>query len=261
MIAIVLAAGRGSRLGACARDTPKGLVPVAGEGFLPRQLDVLRSAGVDDISLVTGFGRGRIESLGVPTHHNPRYASTNMVASLLCAGDRLRAGEDVLVTYADIVYEPEAVGALLACPHPFATVVDRRWRDLWSARGLDPLETAETLRVDARGFLRELGKSPRALEEIEGQYIGMTRFPADLASTLADVFASLDAAGSFDGRGRDQMYMTSFLQHLIDAGRHLAPAWIDGGWLELDTGDDLAAYERLEVGGELSALCDLARLG
>lgn len=257
MIAIVLAAGKGSRLGAYSRDTPKGLVPVAGKGFLVRQLETLESAGITDVTIVTGHGREQIEALGRPTRHNDRFASTNMVASLMCAADLLGSGEDVLVAYADIVYEPKVAHALVACCDDFATTIDRRWDRLWAARGEDPLTTAETLRIDDGGRIRELGRRPNALNEIEGQYMGLTRFSAPFAARLPEIFGDLDPAGTYDGRSRDDMYMTSFLQLLIDRGNACTPIWVDGGWLELDTMRDLEIYERLHAEGRLAAICDL----
>lgn len=258
MIAIVLAAGLGSRLGSLTADVPKGLVSLAGRSLLERQLEVLHGVGIRDMTIVTGHRPEAIEALGYPTRHNPNHASTNMVASLLCAADRLKSGEDVLVTYADIVYEPRVAQAAVSCRAPLATVVDRAWRVLWSARGQDPLETAETLRLDPAGFVRELGKKPRHLDEIEGQYIGISRFSGALARELIDVYRAIDPTDRFDGRAKDGMYLTSLLQHLIDdGGQQLTPIWTDGGWLEVDTLADLEAYERLHGEGRLAALCAL----
>jgi len=257
MIAIVLAAGLGSRLGALTAHVPKALVSLAGRSLLARQVDVMHAVGIRDVTIVTGHRRERIDALGYPTRHNPRYPSTNMVASLFCATDRLRSGDDVLVTYGDIVYEPRVLRAALSCCAPLATVVDRSWHVLWSARGGDPLETAETLRIDSEGFVRELGKKPRRHDEIEGQYVGISRFSAAFARELVDIYGRIDPADHFDGRPRDEMCLTSLLQHLIDEGRRLTPIWIDGGWLEVDTRADLEAYERLHRERRLAALCAL----
>ncbi len=258
MIGIILAAGTGTRLGTHTANTPKGLVPLAGRGLLERQLSVLATAGLRDVTIVTGHCAERIDALGHATRHNARYRSTNMVASLMCAADRLRAGDDVLVAYADIVYEPRVAQAVMRCSAPFATAVDRSWADLWSARGEDPLTTAETLRIGENGTIRELGKKARTLEEIEGQYMGLTRLSADFAAQVVEIHERLDPHGPYDGRDRDNMYMTSFLQHLIDTGHPLTPIWVDGGWLELDTTEDLEIYERLWTDGQLRALCDLS---
>ena len=60
--AVLLAAGRGSRLGSLTEETPKCLLPVAGRCLLDRQLDALNTAGVTDITVVAGFQAARVES-------------------------------------------------------------------------------------------------------------------------------------------------------------------------------------------------------
>ena len=59
--AVILAGGRGERLGERCRDLPKPLVPVAGIPVLDRQLDLLTQAGVEEIFILTGYLGKRIE--------------------------------------------------------------------------------------------------------------------------------------------------------------------------------------------------------
>ncbi len=83
--ALILAAGRGTRLRPHTDHVPKCLVELAGKSLLARQWQALRYAGVDDIHVITGYRGSDIEALGYPTVHNPSYATTNMVATLFCA--------------------------------------------------------------------------------------------------------------------------------------------------------------------------------
>ncbi len=252
MRAIVLAAGEGTRLRPYTLDRPKCLVELAGRPLLEYQLTALERSGVDDVTVVSGYRSEQIEALGRATLRNPRYASTNMVATLMCAADLLDGGDDVVVAYADIVYEPRVLEALLRCPAPFATTVDRSWRRLWSLRLEDPLADAETLKLDDAGHVVELGRKPRSYDEIEGQYMGLVKVAAELAPEIVRTYRGLDPRGPYDGKDRDNMYMTSFLQHLIDHGRPLYAALVDGGWLEVDTTQDLELYERLQAEGKLA---------
>ena len=54
MQAVILAGGRGSRLGALANEVPKALVPVAGRPLLAHSLSLLRRHGVEEVVLCTG---------------------------------------------------------------------------------------------------------------------------------------------------------------------------------------------------------------
>ena len=98
MQALILAAGRGSRLRELTDDRPKCLVPLAGKPLLRWQYDVLRAAGARQVLVVRGYLAERLvpEAAGLPpgafaTVDNPRWAQCNMLASLLCAGPWLDA--------------------------------------------------------------------------------------------------------------------------------------------------------------------------
>lgn len=253
--AIILAAGEGTRLRPYTLDRPKCLVPLAGRPLLEWQVGALRSAGIDDITVVTGYRADQIEALGHTTVHNERFGETNMVASLMCARDRLDGSDDVVVAYADLVYEPRVVEALMGTAAPAAITVDRSWQRLWELRMEDPLADAETLRLDDEGNVVELGREPTGIDQIEGQYMGLIGLRAGFVPTFVAAYDSLDPAGPYDGRDRDNMYMTSFLQHLIDHVGPLAAVQVDGGWLEVDTTDDLETYEALLATGELDRYC------
>ena len=259
MRAVILAAGEGTRLRPHTLDRPKCLVELGGVSLLAIQLGVLRSAGITAVHVVTGYRADQIEELGHSTFHNPEYAHSNMVASLMCAAALLDGGDDVLIAYGDIVYEPRVLEALCACGDRLATTVDTRWLELWTARDEDPLADAETLRLDASGSILELGGKPRSLSEIEGQYMGLVKVRADFAPELVRVWESLDPEASYDGRDRANMYMTSFLQHLIDHGCPLQAVPVAGGWLEVDTTGDLALYEGMLGDGSLSSFCHIER--
>ncbi len=258
MRAVLLAAGEGTRLRPHTLDRPKCLVELAGTPLLVWQVEALRRAGITDITVVTGYKAECIEALGFATRHNQRYDATNMVASLMCARDLLDGDDDVIVAYGDLVYETRVLSAVTAFDTPLAVTVDREWKRLWDLRMADPLSDAETLRIDRNGNLIELGRVPASLEEIEAQYMGIIAVRGDTAKQLVAFYDALPEAGPFDGRDRDHMFMTSFLQQLIDSGSPVHAAVVDGGWLEVDSVSDLDTYESLQRDG---ALADYCRLG
>ncbi len=205
-----------------------------------------------DVSVVTGYRAEQIV-IGGRRFHNDRYEVTNMVTSLMVAREQFDGTDDVLIAYGDIVYEPALVDALAASGATVAVAVDRTWRELWDLRMDDPLADAETLRTDGAGHLRELGRVPRSYDDIEGQYVGLIRVRADAAPDWPARYDALDPAGPYEGKDRDHMYMTAFLQLLIDDGVPVDAVMVDGGWLEVDTLADLEAYERLHAAGTLAA--------
>jgi choline kinase len=164
MKAIILAAGRGSRLQGLTDQKPKCLVELDGRPLLEHQLEALQRAGIREIGIVTGYRREALSGRGLTEFHNPRWDQSNMVSSLACANDWLLEAP-VIVSYSDIFYEPSAVSSLMETPAELAITFDPNWLALWSKRFADPLEDAETFRLQPNGQLAEIGKKPLSTSE------------------------------------------------------------------------------------------------
>jgi choline kinase len=217
---------------------------------------VLAACGIDDIAVVTGYRADRFHGLGLATFNNPDYATTNMVVSLFSAADYLDGEDDLLICYGDIVYQPAIIRALLANDDVIAISADRNWRAYWELRMEDPRADAESFRMDSEGFVMELGKQVERVEDVQAQYMGLIKVRRDSVPRLLEVYRGMDHDALYDGKSFDQMYMTSFLQYLIDHRWPVRAVLVDNGWLEIDTLDDLRLYESLHAAGRLKAFYD-----
>ena len=119
--AIILAAGQGTRLRPLTNDRPKCLVPLAGISLLERQAQTLRSCGINEIRVVGGYLVDEIKKRGFACSINENYAATNMVATLFSAIDYLPGDDDLIISYGDIVYQPQNLQALLQNQDEIAT--------------------------------------------------------------------------------------------------------------------------------------------
>lgn len=257
--AVILAAGLGSRLRPITDDRPKCLAPLGGKTLLQRQIDVLRQAGIEDITAVVGYRRDAIAVPGLKMVVNDRYETTNMVASLFCAESLFAGDRDVLVVYGDTVFERVVLDAVLRTDGDVVMAADRQWRRYWAARMDDPLADAETFKVGADGRVVELGKKPSTYDDIQAQYTGLVRYRATCHAAVRGVYHGLDRSQTYDGRDVDTMFMTSFLQILIDRQFDVRPAFIENGWLEVDTVADLNLYESWLREGTLEHFYDERR--
>lgn len=213
------------------------MVPYMGRPILHRLVETFRACGVTDLTVVAGYLAERINAPGVHIAVNPRYAETNMVHTLMRAREILKHG--AVICYGDIVFRPRVLRTLLASPHAFTVAVDRRWRELWERRMDDPLSDAETLKLSDDGRIVELGKKPNSYDDIQGQYMGLMHIAPDAAPRILDFFDSMDRSKVYDGKNFDNMYMTSFIQAVIDNCMDVYAAPVSGGWLEIDTPTDL----------------------
>lgn len=256
--ALILAAGQGTRLRPITNDRPKCLVPLAGITLLERQVATLNQCGVEEIHIATGYRADQIEALGFKTSYNARFDQTNMVESLFSAIEFIReCNEDLILGYGDIVYNQENLQALLDCDDEIGLMIDKEWRALWSLRLENPLDDAETLLMDSDGYVTELGKKPDSYEKIQGQYTGLIKIRADKLPALIDFYEALDRNAIYDGKDFDNMYMTSFIQLMIDNGWGVKAAIVENGWLEVDSVEDLTLYEDYLAEGKLDGFYKL----
>lgn len=249
--ALILAAGQGTRLRPLTNDMPKCLVQLCGKSLLHRQIDTLKTCGIERIQIVTGYCSENIEILGYPTSKNREYETTNMVYSLFTARDFFNPAEDLIISYGDIVYDKDNLLRLLACSSEIAIMNDKKWFDLWSLRMEKPLDDAETFIVDSDGYVKSLGQKPVSYHQIQGQYTGLIKIRADKLREFIEFYDALDREISYDTKDFNNMYMTTFLQLLINEGWKVKPVDVESGWLEIDSTRDLSIYEALAQEGNL----------
>jgi L-glutamine-phosphate cytidylyltransferase len=237
MKAIILAAGRGSRMHNKTANRPKCLVKLRGRTLLEWQLEALRDAKVDSIGVVTGYKHELLEKWQLIKFHNPLWARTNMLSSLAYASGWLKENT-CIVSYSDIFYGSSAVKSLMECDSPIAITYDPDWLDLWSKRFVDPLSDAETFRLNPNSTIAEIGNKPSSINEINGQYMGLLRITPEGWGEVERVRAGLHK------EVRDNMQITKALQLIIGADRMPITALpFEGEWGEVDTPSDLALYQ------------------
>ncbi len=255
--AIIVAAGRGRRLGENTSEIPKCMVRVNGQPILHWQLHALVAAGIRDVVIVRGYLGDRIDAGDFPVRFvdNPEWASNNILASLMHAEAELASG--FYFSYCDIVYAPSVVARLAATvrePTSAALVIDRCWAEAYQGRTLHPVSEAELTAVESTGPAQpsrvvQVGKGAVPAERAVGEFIGLAHFSPAGAVALAKTWQGALAAGGLDapfGRAKTlrQAYLTDALNAMVGAGARLTPVFIDGEWREIDTQQDLAAAER-----------------
>ena len=244
---ILLVAGEGKRLRPYTLDRPKCMVEIDGISLIDRQLAVLKAEGLDNIVMIGGYKADMLKREGVKLKINPRYYETNMVWTLFSAEEELEG--DVIVSYGDIVYSREILQELLQSKADIAVTIDKEWENYWRERNENPLDDAETLKLREDGTISEIGQKPKSLDEIEGQYMGLMKFSAEGVKQIKEIFHPAQKDNNLLGKPIENAYMTDLLQAIINAGKQVTSVPIYGGWIEIDTVDDLKSnitQERLK---------------
>lgn len=248
MKAVIIGAGRGSRLGPRTDAIPKTLVEVMGRPMLDWILEALAEGGIRqrDVVFICGYAEEAVRSRYPDFTYvrNAGWADNNILLSLMTAREHLRHG--FVSTYADIVYEGAIVRELLSSPHALTLGCDTAWRRRYVDRSQHPETDAEKLRADGTRIVEMSRRIPS--EQATGEFIGVMKATAEGAAALLSAFDEAEAghAGTVwrEGRTFEKAYLLDLLQHMLEGGAEMHRVDTPGGYMELDTLEDLASAER-----------------
>jgi len=232
---IILAAGRGTRLGELTADVPKGLLEVGGVSLIERQVKCLSKYGIRRVHVVTGYEHEKVaECLNTNENnrcetncvYNERWNSANNIYSLYVGKDFVDEG--FVMINSDDIFHPEILKKLIDAPVPDAIVVDDHKK-----LGDEEMK----VKLDDKGNLTEINKTMDP-ESSRGEYIGIAKFGPEGARELFEVlveFVDRDELGGW--------YEEAFG---VLSGRRAIKAVSTGGlpWTEIDTPEDLEKAEK-----------------
>ena len=231
--AIILAAGRGSRMKEHTKEKPKCLNILANDTLLKWQLKSLKEADIEKIIVVNGYKSDLING-DFETVTNKRWNETNMVASLFCIPS---TKSSAIISYSDIVYKSEHVNSLKKSKGDIVITADLKWKKLWELRFENPLEDAETFQSEGNKLI-QIGRKTSDISEIEAQYMGLLKLTEVGWENMKEVY------DSFPSDIKDKLDMTSMINHLLDRNIEVNIVFVNGGWCESDSYSDIEIYEK-----------------
>ena len=232
--AIILSAGKGSRLLPLTAERPKCLIELSGKSLLEWQLDALRQAGVGEVVVVTGFRDDLVDEVaarreGVRTLFNPFYHVADNLGSVWMA--RAEFGGETLLLNGDTLVSPALLATVLAAGTG-AIVVTNDEKDSYDADDMKVLRDGDRL-------LR-IGKALEA-----GQYnaesIGLLAFRGDGPRLFADRVERMMRQPD----GTRRWYLRA-IDALAQSGADVRTVSITGEeWQEVDFPEDVEAAKAL----------------
>jgi len=244
--AIIIAAGRGSRLMPLTDGKPKCLIEVGAKTILERQFEVLRGRGITDIIVVRGYKKELINYPEIKYCENTDYLNNNILKSLFYAEKEMDKG--FIFSYSDIIYGEDIVKTLLKTKGDIVLVVDTNWQKHYKGRKKHPVGEAELVKVK-NGKIIKIGKDVVKINESHGEFIGLAKFSDAGAKIVKDIYRDLlnkYKENDFFQHAKEfkKAYLTDFIQELIDRGNEINIININHGWIEIDTDEDLERAER-----------------
>lgn len=236
-LAVILAAGVGSRLHPLTLDRPKCLVDLGGESILHRMVRLLGAAGVGELVVATGFAAAMVREalrdapMRVTFAHCADFATTQNSVSLARALAAAPPGP-VLKFDGDLVFGAELLARALAGEGSTVLVDDRA----------SPRDEAMKVICDGDRAQR-FGKTldPQAAR---GESIGVERFTPGDRAVLERVLREAH------DRGETDCYYEDLYDRAIARGVSLRAVSVrELPWTEVDDFDDLARARALISAG------------
>ena len=237
---LIVAAGLGSRLKGHTENTPKCMLDFGGKTLLQRQLLSYKKNGVDDISLIRGYKKNKINYKGIKYFDNNDYKDNNILNSIFYGEEAING--NIIISYSDILFEPFIVKRAMESDHDISVIVDVDWRDYYIDRKDHPLSEAENVIFNSNNEVVKIGKIASETEEVHGEFIGMIKLNHRGCEILKQNFHRVKKLYWNKPFQRAKIfqkaYLTDMIQELVDIGIKVHCVIIERGWKEIDTVED-----------------------
>jgi len=237
MKAIILAAGKSTRLYPITLESPKCMLQVGDKKIIDHQINWLRQCNISDILVVTGYRNHVIESHlneDVRFIYYPNYENTNNLATLYSVRDELN--DDVVILFSDVLLSVKLLYRCINSSDNICLIVDTK------------NITDKTMRVIIdEDFITDIG-GHIPVEQADANFIGVAKFAVD---ALDDLVVKMGELLRDDTYLHD--YYTIALRDWSACGGKVSYIEVDQDyWVEIDTVED---YRMVELDGiDLSSL-------
>lgn len=255
--AVLLAAGRGSRLVPYTDALPTALISLGGRSLVAHSVAALRRLGVEDFYICRGWKgdvfEDHLDELGpgVQLIDCLDFASTGMLESLRLALRHVEVGRALYVCYGDIIFRPCVARQLLEAHGDIRVVVNAAAPGRQS-KGFAEVEVVSTSSVGKARLVRRIGKNRHVHEaDMAGKFAGLMKFTAAGRQILDETLKRLfQEDTSCTGQSTtftlpwwlepvQRASLCDLLQYMADEGVSIHVAMGFGGWHEVNTPQDL----------------------
>lgn len=242
MLAVILCAGTGSRTGL---NYPKCVHKFHdGTTLIEKNIINLKKSGFKNSQIIfaTGYEEKMIKKITLNNFKyikNSKYRTTNMMYTLNEVIKRVKS-QDVYIFYADIVYDYLMLKKLISSKKNITTLIDTDWLQKWKIKK-DYMDDFETLKIKKNKIIN-LGEKTNNLKNIDGRYIGITKFSKKFINNLKKkklIKKELLINQKID--------FTSFLMKLINQRYSVFCLKNKIKWFEFDSKYDFQIFEKYKT--------------
>lgn len=236
--AIIVAAGHDKRIEPLNEKLPKCMLDVKGKTILDRQIEALKSCGINDIVIIKGYKQETIEIPNAKYYLNPDFENNGIVSSLFFAEKEMNS--DFVFLYSDIIFDRKILARLLKNDADLCLVVDLDWKERYKKRGVQPAGEVELVEVKD-DKITKIGKKI-GTKNIHGEFIGLAMFSKKGAEILKKCYrkalTKYKNKRFHESSSFKKAYFTDMMQEIIENGFNIKSIDTYGDWIEIDTFDD-----------------------
>ena len=156
MKAIIIAAGSGQRISKDLKSIPKSLINVNGKTIIDYQIKVLKQAGINDITIITGKFGEKFKIKNIHYVKDSNHQNHDILGSLMEARKFLK--DDVIVLYSDIIFEFKIIQQILDSKENISIAIDNNWEQHYVGRTEHPKSEAENVLINEEKKIVKIGK-------------------------------------------------------------------------------------------------------
>ncbi len=228
MKAVILAAGRATRLLPLTKDTPQCLLKIKNKPVLEHQIELLNKGGIQELVVITGYQADKVEAFckkrGIKTRFNPFYGVSGTALTLWVAQEELKNG--FVFVYSDILFDSAIIKGLL-----------ENKADICLAIKKGVLRDEAERVVEHTGLINCISKAKTAGENAE--FVGIAKFSAAGAEKLIH---------ELNGMAKDNLH-SSFMDLISRFIKRKEPVVAhdiqNAEFIDLDFPEDLKKAEKI----------------
>lgn len=225
MKAILLAAGKGTRISRMIEEVPKSTLPINGVPLIRHTVNMLLETGME-VFVCVGYQSDRIkkalDGMKVTYYYNPFFDITNSIVSLWFAKEEIN--DDMLILNADVYFSNEILKKILNDNHEVVMAMDT-----------GRVEVGDYFFKTVNGCVKKYGKDlPRSERTCE--YVGIAKMRQEFNETFLKQMDNLINTQQH-GRWWEEVLYT------MTSNKNIYTIDVKGCfWSEIDYFDD---YERI----------------
>lgn len=236
MKAIIIAAGKGSRIPEISKYIPKSLIKINGKSLLERQIDFIRKLDIDKISIVKGYKSKKINYKKIKYFVNKNFAKSEQLDSLFCA--KKWFDDDLIIVFSDIIYDFSLLKKIVNSKKEFAIAIQKNWKKKYKKRFDHPMDQADKVLIKKKK-VSDIGKG-LSINATNGEFLGIFKLSKKISLKLRNEYRLLRKS-----RKTHKFQIHDFFKYLIKKSINIEPVYVNGKYMEIDTGNDLKIAKKI----------------